>query len=184
MDWFNVIVMAIGLAMDCCAVSVVQGLNEGRWHRRALLLAGIFGLFHAGMPLIGYYAGSLAVDFMHRYAPWIALILLSGLGSKMIYESFHHHDGETKRADWRLINLLTLAVATSIDVLATGLILVPYPDWLYPAVLTIGAITACFSLAGYLGGVFIGKLKFNMELVGGLVLIGLGVKIFIEGICS
>ena len=184
MDWLNVILMAIGLAMDCCAVSVVQGLNEGRWHRRAILLAAIFSLFHAGMPIIGYYAGSLAVDFMHRYAPWIALILLCGLGSKMIWESCHPHEGEQRRADWSLINLLMLAVATSIDVLATGLILVPYPDWLIPAVLTIGAITACFSMAGYLTGVFIGKLRWNMELVGGLVLIGLGVKIFIEGLCS
>ena len=67
--------------------------------------------------------------------------------------------------------------------LATGLLFVPYPDWLFPSVVTIGGITALFSLGGYLLGVFVGKLKINMELIGGLVLIGLGVKICIEGLC-
>jgi putative Mn2+ efflux pump MntP len=54
MDWFNIIIMAVGLAMDCCAVSTVQGLNQRTWHHRALMMAGIFGLFHMGMPIIGY----------------------------------------------------------------------------------------------------------------------------------
>ncbi len=181
MDWFNVIIMAIGLAMDCCAVSAVQGLNQGKWHPRALLMAGIFGFFHMGMPIVGYYAGSLFVNFVRVYAPWIALALLGILGAKMIWESYHEDKDAEKCANWHVTNLLLLAVATSIDVLATGLLFVPYPEWLYPSVVTIGAITACFSLGGYLLGVYVGKLKLNMELVGGLVLIGLGVKIWAEG---
>ena len=181
MDWFNVIIMAIGLAMDCCAVSAVQGLNQGKWHPRALLMAGIFGCFHMGMPVVGYYAGSLFVDFVRVYAPWIALALLGFLGAKMIWESYHEDKDAEKCANWHVTNLLLLAVATSIDVLATGLLFVPYPEWLYPSVVTIGAITALFSLGGYLLGVYVGKLKLNMELVGGLVLIGLGVKICLEG---
>ena len=183
MDWFNVIIMAIGLAMDCCAVSAVQGLTQGKWHPRALLMALIFGCFHMGMPIIGYYAGTLFVDFMRVYAPWIALGLLGFLGIKMIWESYHEKEDHEKCANWNVSNLLLLAVATSIDVLATGLLFVPYPDWLFPSVLTIGGITALFSLGGYLLGVFVGKLKINMELIGGLVLIGLGVKICIEGLC-
>ena len=95
MDWFNVIVMAIGLAMDCCAVSVVQGLNQRTWHWRALLMAFIFGAFHCCMPIIGFYAGELATEFMRRYAPWIALILLTGLGVKMIWESLHEHQQDS-----------------------------------------------------------------------------------------
>lgn len=182
MNWINVIIMAIGLAMDCCAVSTVQGLNQKNWHPSALLMALIFGCFHCGMPVVGYYAGSLFVDFMRVYAPWIALALLSFLGIKMIWEAFHEHD-EEKTANWHVTNLLLLAIATSVDVLATGLLFVPYPDWLFPSVLTIGAITAIFSLGGYLLGVYIGRLKINMELVGGLVLIGLGIKICIEGLC-
>ena len=174
--------MGIGLAMDCCAVSAVQGLNQRRWHPRALMMAGIFGLFHMGMPIVGYYAGNLFVDFMKVYAPWIALGLLGFLGMKMIWESFHEKE-EEKRVNWHVTNLLLLAIATSVDVLATGLLFVPYPEWLYPSVVTIGGITALFSLGGYLLGVYVGKLKLNMELVGGLVLIGLGIKICIEGLC-
>lgn len=180
MNWLDVIIMGIGLAMDCCAVSAVQGLNQHSWHPRALLMAAIFGLFHCGMPVIGYYAGTLFVDFMHTYAPWIALALLGFLGIKMIWEGYHGKE-EEKKVNWRITNLLLFAVATSVDVLATGLLFVPYPGWLFPSVLTIGAITALFSLGGYLLGVFVGKLKINMELVGGLVLIGLGIKICLEG---
>lgn len=132
-----------------------------------------------GMPIIGYYAGTFFVDFMRVYAPWIALGLLGFLGAKMIWESYFEHK-EEKKADWNVSNLLLLAIATSVDVLATGLLFVPYPEWLYPSVLTIGGITACFSLGGYLIGVYVGKLKLNMELVGGLVLIALGIKIWAE----
>lgn len=174
------IVMAIGLAMDCCAVSTVQGLTQKAWHPRAILMAGIFGLFHMSMPVIGYFAGTLFVNFVRVYAPWIALVLLGFLGIKMIWESYHEKEKE-KKVNWSLTNLLMLAVATSIDVLATGVLFVPYPDWLLPSVLTIGGITALFSLGGYLLGVFVGRLKINMELIGGLVLIGLGIKIWAEG---
>ena len=181
MDWINVIIMAIGLAMDCCAVSTVQGLTQKQWHPRALLMATIFGCFHMGMPIIGYYAGTLFVNFMQIYAPWIALALLGFLGAKMIWESYHEEKEAEKCANWHITNLLFLAVATSIDVLATGLLFVPYQDWLFPSVVTIGGITALFSLGGYLLGVYVGKLKLNMELIGGLVLIGLGIKIWAEG---
>lgn len=183
MDWLNAIIMGIGLAMDCCAVSAVQGLNQHSWHPRALLMALIFGCFHTGMPIIGYYVGSLFVDFMRVYAPWIALVLLGFVGGKMIWESYHENKGKEKTANWKVSNLILLAVATSIDVLSTGLLFVPYPDWLYPSIVTIGSITALFSLGGYLVGVFVGKLKINMELIGGLVLIALGIKICIEGLC-
>lgn len=181
MDWINVIVMGIGLAMDCCAVSTVQGLTHRAWHPRALLMACIFGCFHMGMPIIGYYAGTLFVNFMQTYAPWIALALLEFLGVKMIWESYHEEEDAEKCANWNISNLLLLAIATSVDVLATGLLFVPYPEWLYPSVVTIGCITALFSLGGYLLGVFVGKLKINMELIGGLVLIALGIKICLEG---
>lgn len=183
MDWFNVIIMAIGLAMDCCAVSAVQGLTQGNWHPRALLMAAIFGLFHMGMPVIGFYAGSLFVNFVRVYTPWIALALLGFLGAKMIWESFHEEEDAAKCANWAVKNLLMLAVATSIDVLATGLLFVPYPDWLFPSVITIGGITALFSLGGFIVGVYVGKLKIKMEIIGGLVLIALGIKICIEGLC-
>ncbi len=183
MDWFTVIMMAVALAMDCCAVSAVQGLHQRKWSRKAVLMALVFGTFHAVMPLIGYYGGTLFVNFMSRYAPWIALVLLGFLGVKMIVESLHEHKDEGEHADWSFSNVLMLAFATSVDVLATGFVMVPYPDWLYPAVGTIGLVTCAFSLLGYLAGVFVGRLKLNMEMIGGIVLILLGIKIFVEGVC-
>ena len=101
----------------------------------------------------------------------------------MIWESYHEDHDKEKTVNWEVSHLLLLAIATSIDVLATGLLFVPYPDWLFRSVVTIGGITALFSLGGYLLGVFVGKLKLNMELIGGLVLIGLGIKICLEGLC-
>ena len=177
--------MGIGLAMDCCAVSAVQGLtvdlHDPQNKPRPVLMALIFGCFHMGMPVIGYFAGTLFVDFMRVYAPWIALVLLSVLGIKMMIEAFHEHGEENNKANWRLQYLLMLAVATSVDVLATGLLFVPYPEWLLPSVITIGSITALFSIGGYLVGVFVGKLKIRMEFIGGLVLVALGIKIWAEG---
>ena len=173
--------MGVGLAMDCCAVSTVQGLTQRQWHPRALLMAAIFGCFHMGMPVIGYFAGNIFVNFMRTYAPWIALALLGFLGIKMIWESKESTKDDVPCTNWSISHLLFLAVATSIDVLATGLLFVPYPDWLVPSILTIGTITAFFSLGGYLLGVYVGRLKINMELVGGLVLIALGLKIWMEG---
>lgn len=187
MGILSIIILAVGLAMDCCAVSVVQGLTSDTHdlsnRPRPLLMALIFGIFHAGMPVIGFFAGSLFTEFMQRYAPWIALVILGFLGVKMIWESYHEHEDEAQKASWSLTHLLMLAVATSVDVLATGILFIPYPGQLWWSVLTIGGITALFSFGGYLLGAFVGRLKINMELVGGLVLIGLGIKICIEGVC-
>ena len=181
MDFWSILLLAVGLAMDCFAVSVVQGVSRHQWHPKALLMATIFGGFHFGMPLIGYGIGSFLAQIISRYAPWVALLLLCWLGIKMIWESYHHTENHTH--DWTLTSMLLLALATSIDVLATGVVFVSYPQWLMIAVTTTGIVTALFSLLGYIIGVYVGKLKFNAELLGGIVLILLGVKIFIEGVC-
>ena len=126
MGILSIIILAVGLAMDCCAVSVVQGLTSDTHdlsnRPRPLLMALIFGIFHAGMPVIGFFAGSLFTEFMQRYAPWIALVILGFLGAKMIWESYHEHENAAQKASWSLTHLLMLAVATSVDVLATGIL--------------------------------------------------------------
>ena len=183
MNWLNIILMGIGLAMDCCAISIIQGMTQKSWHSRALLMAFIFGVFHMGMPVIGFYAGQLFIDFLQLYIPWIALVLLGFIGGKMIWESTR---GEKKHKDanWRIIHLLILAFATSIDVLTTGLLFAPYPNRLLPAILTIGGITAAFSLGGYIMGVQFGKRMskrvVRIDAIGGLVLLLLGLKIWAE----
>jgi len=189
MDLISIILIGIGLAMDCFAVSTTKGLCQGRWCKEALLMAFLFGLFQGGMPLIGYYAGTLFANFFSRFAPWIALALLSFIGGKMVWESLRHDDKddscEVHHTTWTLGNLLMLAVATSIDALATGVIFIPVPESLWLGISIIAFTSFAFSIAGYLIGVFAGKLKVNVELIGGLILIGIGLKIFIEGyVCN
>lgn len=168
--------------MDCFAVSTAQGLAQKRWHPKVLLMAVLFGLFQGGMPLIGYMAGTLFIDFFDRYAPWIALALLAFIGGKMIVES--RKKEEKTDADFSVKTLLILAIATSIDALATGVIFIPCPERLWIGVSVIAVISLAFSLAGYLIGAYVGtKFRLNAELIGGLILIGIGIKICVEGIC-
>ena len=194
--------------MDCFAVSVSKGLvvdihEVFAKRQHPWLMAVLFGLFQGLMPLIGYYAGTLFSDFFSRYAGVIALALLGYIGGKMIWEGFsktaalkdrcaerpatpeRSEQSSCKTADFSLKTLLILAVATSIDALATGVIFIPCPQnlWLGISIIALGSFL--FSMAGYLIGVFVGsKFKINVELIGGLILIGIGLKIFIEGLCS
>ena len=192
MDLLSIILLGIALAMDCFAVSIAQGLQQRRWCPMALVMALLFGLFQGGMPLIGYGVGSVFALIVKRFAPWIALLLLGWIGGKMIWEAIGVRskdrcaDGiksKDRCADWSGGHILTLAVATSIDALATGLIFIPYARQLWLGVGVIAFCSLFFSLLGYLLGVFVGKVKVNVELIGGLLLIGIGIKIFIEGIC-
>ena len=173
--------------MDCFAVSVCKGMASAakrpKW-RKPILMAVLFGLFQGGMPLIGYFSGSIFANFFERFAPWIALALLAFLGGKMIYESLKPDSCDSHSADFALPLLLSLAVATSIDALATGVIFIPHPNRLWIGVGIIAFVSFLFSIAGYLIGLFTGKrLHFNIELLGGIILVLIGVKIFIEGLC-
>ena len=181
MDLLTIILIAIGLAMDCLAVSVAKGLHERRWNNYVLLMAFLFGLFQGGMPLIGFYAGSVFTEFFARYAPWVALALLAFIGGKMIWESIF--EKEETADGWDIKTLLILAVATSIDALATGVVFIPCPERLWFGVGIIALVSLHFSLIGYLSGVFLGhKLRINVGVIGGLILIGIGIKIFVEGV--
>ena len=193
MSILTIILFSIGLAMDCFAVSVSKGLAVDLHEvfakrQHPWLMAVLFGLFQGGMPLIGYYAGTIFRDFFSRYAGIIALLLLGYIGGKMVWESGQRNKEEGQRikdADFSLKTLFVLAVATSIDALATGVIFIPCPErlWLGISIIALGSFI--FSIVGYLIGVFVGsKFKLNVELIGGLILIGIGLKIFIEGLCS
>lgn len=183
MDLLTIIIIAIGLAMDCFAVSIAQGLavnpQDRTNHPKPITMAVLFGLFQGGMPLIGYFAGSVFADFFSIYAPWIALALLTFIGGKMIWESLHEKNDES--AGWQIQRLLVLAVATSIDALATGVIFIPVPEKVWLGVGIIGVVSFLFSIGGYHVGRFVGRLKVNVELIGGIILILIGLKIWIEG---
>ena len=187
MDILSIILIAVGLAMDCFAVSIAQGLDtnirDAKQQPKVVLMAFLFGLFQGGMPLIGYFAGTIFANFFRIYAPWIALALLAFIGGKMLIESFQKK--EDRKANWQLTFLLIMAVATSIDALATGVIFIPCPDRLWLGISLIAFVSFLFSLLGTtIGSVFGKRFKLNAELVGGLILIGIGLKIWIEGICS
>jgi putative Mn2+ efflux pump MntP len=183
MDLLTILIIAVGLAMDCLAVSIAQGLAVKPSERpRPLLMALLFGLFQGGMPLIGYFAGSLFAAFFDTYAPWIALALLAFIGGKMVWESLHEQ--QETAAGWQLSRLLILAVATSIDALAMGVIFIPVPEMLWMGIGLIGLVSFLFSIAGYHVGKEMGRLfRLNLEMIGGIVLIGIGLKIWIEGVC-
>ena len=209
MSLLTIILISVGLAMDCFAVSIAKGLvvdvhEVFAKRQHPWLMAVLFGLFQGLMPLVGYNAGTLFGDFFLQYAGIIALVLLGYIGGKMIWEGFSKTATLTDRpagwqtgaeplqdrsavreSDFSLKTLLVLAIATSIDALATGVIFIPYPEQLYVGVGVIALGSFLFSIAGYLIGVFVGsKFKVNVELIGGLILIGIGIKIFIEGLCS
>lgn len=189
MDWISIILIAIGLAMDCFAVSIGKGLatavEGGNRHLLGVsVMALLFGLFQGGMPLIGYCAGTMLTTFFSRFAPWIALVLLAFIGGKMIWESLHKKEEEVT-ADFSPLTLLVLAVATSIDALVTGVIFIPCRQWLWMGISVIAATSFVFSVVGFVIGKEVGKkFHFNVELVGGMILVAIGIKICIEGLCS
>lgn len=190
MDYVSLAGIAVGLSMDAFAVSITSGATIRKVTPRfALKLSISFGVFQAIMPMIGWFIGKAGESFISSVDHWVALILLSYLGTKMIVESRKKSKCETavqKQDDFRLKTILTLAVATSIDALATGIIL--------PSAIGASTITLLLLSVGIIGiitfllcmiGVYIGK-KFGRlcspitEILGGVVLIGIGVKIFIE----
>ncbi len=188
MSIITIVLLAIGLAMDCFAVSVCKGLTSPHGYVpryiKPMLMALLFGLFHAGMPLIGYFAGSLFASFFERFAPWIALLLLGFIGGKMIYDSLKEDNDETHLADFSFLGLLSLAFATSMDTLATGVIFIPHSEVLWIAVGIIAATCFLFSMTGFVIGHLVGaRLRMNVTILGGVILILIGVKIFLEGLC-
>ena len=187
MDILSIILIAVGLAMDCFAVSIAQGLGTNvrdvKQQSKVLLMAFLFGLFQGGMPLIGYFAGTLFADFFRRFAPWIALVLLAFIGGKMLIESRQKKEEKKHKANWGLGFLLMMAVATSIDALATGVIFIPVPERLWLGISLIAFVSFLFSLLGcFIGSVFGKRFQLNVEMIGGLILIGIGIKIWVEGV--
>ena len=187
MPLLTIILLAIGLAMDCFAVSVCKGLTSPHGYVpryiKPMLMALLFGVFHAGMPLIGYFAGSFFASFFERFAPWIALALLGFIGGKMIYDSLKGDEDELHLADFSFFGLLSLAFATSMDTLATGVIFIPHPEVLWLAVGMIALTCFLFSMTGFVIGHLVGtRLKINVTILGGVILILIGIKIFLEGI--
>ena len=189
-SWLEVIGIAVGLSMDAFAVSVCKGLAAGRATPRHMAAVGLwFGAFQALMPLIGYFLGSTLAGLMTSAAPWIACILLAIIGGNMALEGIRGEEN-SQNADFSPRAMLPLAVATAIDALATGVAFaamdtasaaVAGPSGICAAVAVIGLITCALSAVGVkLGSVFGAKYRSGAQIFGGIVLIGIGVKILVE----
>ena len=176
---WQALALSFGLAMDATAVSAARGLG-GRNRRELVVLPLLFGAFQAGMSALGWLAGAFAGRYIARYDHWVAFGLLTIIGAKMIWEAVRGGpDDETDEGSLALY--IGLALATSIDAAAAGITLplVPVPPWL--ALALIGGVTAACSAIGYVLGRAVGhKLGSSLEIVGGLVLIGIGVHMLIQ----
>jgi len=181
MSFLELFFIAIGLSMDCFAVSLSFGSQKNLTRKDILRFSFFFALFQALMPVIGWLVGSSVNYYLSRVDHWIAFGILSLIGLKMIFESFKGED-EKRTVDireWKV--LLTLSLATSIDALMTGVSLGFVKVNILLAAVTIALVTFLNSLAG----AFVGERSIHIsprlaEVLGGLVLIGIGVKIVLE----
>ena len=190
MDFISLAGIAVGLSMDAFAVSVTNGAVTKKVNFPfALRMAACFGLFQAFMPFVGWLVGTAGAGFISNIDHWIALVLLAVIGGQMVRESFSHDEEDSLPGTKDAISLkmlLAMAVATSIDALATGIIL--------PSAVGADSVTLMLVSVGIIGlitfvlctaGVFIGKkfgslLSSKAELAGGIVLIAIGLKIFLD----
>ncbi len=197
MSILDVILIGIALSMDAFAVSLSNGMAEPKMnYRKMLLIAGAFGLFQFLMPLLGYGCSYAFASLVEKIAPWLSFALLAFLGGKMIFDFFLERRakkrGEEKseeRTRLTLGKLLVQAVATSIDALAVGVTLLAaetaegLPVNIFLCALTIGAITFSLSMIAVFAGGKVGDaFSDKATLLGGLILIGIGLKILIEGL--
>lgn len=181
MSLTELFLLAIGLSMDAFAVSVCKGLSMQKLHPKHALIIGLyFGWFQALMPWTGYLLGIRFQGAIKAYDHWVAFILLGIIGFNMIKESL---DQETESCDASVDakTMLVLAVATSIDALAVGVTFAFLDVSILPAITFIGCTTFVISVIGVkVGTVFGARYKSKAELIGGIILILIGLKILIE----
>ena len=179
--------LGVGLAMDAFSVSLANGLNEpGMRAGRMCGIAGVFAFFQALMPMIGWFIVSEAVHLfsaLEKYIPWVALILLAFIGGKMLYEGIKNRNSPAEKPAVGFWALMVQGVATSIDALSVGFTIAEY-DWIRALVcaLIIAAVTFIICMIGLVLGKKVGtKLAWKASVLGGVILIGIGIEIFVSG---
>lgn len=184
----DILLLSVALAMDCFTVSIVSGVIVRRPISRAVVrMALLFGLFQAAMPLIGWLSTTYFSQYLESVDHWIAFLLLMFVGGRMVKESFAEEDSEPTFNPLRLRTQLLLAVATSIDALAIGISMAclgynRLSQLSLPLVL-IGVTSLLLSVAGYWLGVRFGRVaarRLRPELIGGLVLMFIGIKVLVS----
>jgi len=186
MDFLTTLAIAAGLSMDAFTVSVATGCRIRRVTLRYAARSGLwFGGFQALMPVLGWLGGLALRNVITGFGHWVAFGLLLLVGGKMIVEALRGGEREADSVPERRSTheMLVLAVATSIDALAVGLSLSVLHVSIWMPALLIGAVTFAVSVVGTFLGCGIGKLvKGWAEIVGGIVLIGIGIKLLVQGL--
>lgn len=184
----NSLLLGVGLSMDAFSVSLANGLNEPKMKApRMSLIAGVFGVFQALMPLLGWVCVHTVVEYFksfEKFIPWIALILLGYIGGKMLYESIKGDEEEAGKEALGFGTLMVQGVATSIDALSVGFTIADksFSEALI-SVIIIAIVTFIICIAGLiLGKKFGTKFAGKAGILGGVILIGIGLEIFITGV--
>ena len=185
MALLELIFIAVGLSMDAFAVAVCKGLGTQKATiKEGIIIGTYFGVFQAGMPFIGYILGVQFAGAIQTVDHWVAFILLSLIGAKMLYESLKKDEAVIEESCAKAVSpraMLPLAVATSIDALAIGVSFAFLNVSILPAILLIGCITFALSVCGFkIGDVFGTKHKAKAEFAGGIILMLMGLKILLE----
>lgn len=181
MSFLELLLTAVALSMDAFAVSVGKGLSSpnASW-REGLICGAYFGGFQALMPLAGYLLVSTFSGYIQRFDHWIAFILLALIGANMIREAFSKEEASMS-GSFSVKTMLLLAVATSIDALATGVTFQLTGTNIWMAISLVGCTTFLFSFLGVkVGSTFGAKYQSKAELIGGVILVLMGVKILLE----
>ncbi len=181
MDLITSLLIGIGLAMDCFAVSLAIGTStRSQVVKTALVIAVCFGFFQGGMTVIGWFAGTAFYSEVSRYGPWIAFLLLAAIGIKMIYEGIFEENGE-QFAGLLVLPVLVLSVATSIDALAVGVSLGLLGDAVLLPAVVIGLVSFAFAVIGVVCGQRLEKiLGHRTEILGGVILVLIGTRILVN----
>ncbi len=185
MSIIELFILAIGLSMDAFAVAICKGLSVGSIKSLHMIKTGLwFGGFQALMPLIGYFLGSAFEKYVTKFDHWIAFVLLGAIGVNMLKEAFSKEESCTD-CDFGFKTMFIMAIATSIDALAAGISLAMDLKgnnlYAYVAVLFIGITTFTLSAFGVkIGNLYGAKYRFPAEILGGVILILLGLKILVE----
>ena len=182
MTFWEILLLAIGVSMDAFAVSIGKGLTAQRASWREALTVGLwFGGFQALMPVVGYYLGISFADLVTKIDHWIAFGLLVLIGGNMIREALQKEGDKPMDASFGFRTMLVLAIATSIDALAVGIPFAFLGTNLWRAIPIIGLTTFAFSVVGLLIGKKVGtRFHAGAEILGGVILIAIGLKILVE----
>lgn len=181
MDLLDLMITAIALSMDAFAVAISKGLSVRHLKpQHGLITGAYFGGFQALMPLTGYFLASSFASYIKQYDHWIACVLLALIGVNMVCEAMSKEE-EVLNDSFGIKTMLPLAIATSIDALATGVSFAVTGTNIWLAASIVGLTTFAFSAAGVkIGNIFGARYKSKAELIGGLILILMGIKILIE----